>query len=187
MYKKIGYFCLALIIAIPIALVALITSEFNSSVSQYDKIDYAIVLGAGLEGDKVSKRLEIRLKGAIKELKGNNIPIIVSGGQGEDELISEAQAMCNYLVENGISEDRIIIEDQSTSTRENIALSNRLIARSNANVVIFTSDYHMYRSKLFGKRIGWQVSGYACQNSWSARFKYMKREVVALARDIVIH
>ena len=89
--------------------------------------DYIIVLGAGLKGDTPSLALERRLEKAAEYMnKNGNAIAIVSGGQGKGETISEAQAMENYLLNHGIREDRIIKEDNSTSTYENFEYSSRI-------------------------------------------------------------
>ena len=86
-----------------------------------NKVDYVIILGARLYGDIPSPALRERLIVAKDYLVDNeDVKVIVTGGQGEDELIPEAEAMAKYLVNNGIEENRIIIEDQSTSTFENL-------------------------------------------------------------------
>ncbi len=167
--------------------VTLITSETNACVNGYETVDYAVILGAGLNGDQVSKRLQLRLDEAVSKLSDNSVPIIVSGGQGPDEWISEAEAMKHYLVVNGISEERIIKEDQSTSTRENIQYSNTLMtANKDLSVVIFTSDYHMYRAKMLGDAIGWQTQGQSAKNPVFVRINYMVRECLALLKDLVL-
>jgi len=168
-------------------LVSLISSEVNSEVHIIDDFDFAVILGAGLNGEAVSSRLKLSLDEALELLSDTSIPIIVSGGQGPDEKISEAEAMSRYLVDNGIESYRIIIEDQSTSTRENIYFSDRLMNLEDVNVVIITSDYHMYRSKMLGERIGWTVSGQSAVNPLYTRSKRMVREVLALLKDIVVN
>lgn len=173
-------------VSVFLVLVGLICTELKSQVKDYRDIDYAIILGAGLKGDKVSNKLKIRLDTAIEEIKYKNIPIIVSGGQGKDEEISESQAMYNYLVTNGIDKKRIVQENKSTSTWENISFSNNIMNKENLTILIFTSDYHMYRSKMLGRRVGWNVLGYSCSNSFTVRLNYMIREVGALAKDILI-
>lgn len=169
-------------------LLTLILSESKTVVKEYSDVNYAIVLGAGLYGDKISPILKIRLDTAYDQLKDKDIPIIVSGGQGPDELISEAEAMATYLIEKGIKADRIILEDQSTSTKENIKFSNNLVNKENKdlNVVFFTSDYHMYRAKILGERIGWNSQGYAGINPFFVRLNFMIREVFALFKDIIL-
>jgi len=164
----------------------LIISELKSDVESNQSFDYVVVLGAGLEGDQVSDRLKIRLDTALVVVKDLDATIIVSGGQGRHELISEAEAMYRYLVDNGVAESKIIKEEESTSTQENIRLSNKLMSHENSSVVIVTSDYHMYRAKMLGKRVGWDVHGKSGINNATELSWRMVREVFALAKDIVV-
>jgi uncharacterized SAM-binding protein YcdF (DUF218 family) len=164
----------------------LITSEFNSTVNESDNTDFAIILGAGLNGDQVSDRLKLRLDTAFDFLKNSDMPIIVSGGQGADELISEAQAMKQYLIEKGITSDRIILEDQSTSTYENLVFSKEIMTIENANVILVTSDYHMYQAKRIGKRVGFDIQGISAINSTGERIVRMRREILAVIKDIIV-
>ena len=92
--------------------------------------DYIIILGSGLiDGDKVPKLLGDRIDKAIAVYKGSSAgtKIIPSGGQGNDETIPEAVAMKKYLLEKGIPEQDIIIEDSSTTTYENLTNSKAII------------------------------------------------------------
>jgi len=177
---------ISLSVLVVFVMVSLITSEVKSTAPSMENVDYAVVLGAGLIGDQVSNRLKLRLDAAVEVLLDTDTMIIVSGGQGPDEKISEAEAMYRYLVKEGINKDRIVLEDQSTSTQENIRLSNELINIDNANVMIITSDYHMYRSKMLGNRIGWEVSGQSAVNPIKTRYRRMFREIFALLKDIVV-
>lgn len=183
---KIAKLCISVCILVLIVSNLLIVSELNSTVDDLGNIDYAVVLGAGLEGDKVSNRLKKRLDLAFEEVKDTGIPIIVSGGQGEDELISEAEAMFLYLTEKGMDSAKIIKEEESTSTKENITFSDEIIDKENVRVVIFTSDYHMYRAKMLGKREGWKVGGFSAKNSFSERIRFLLRENIALIKDIIV-
>ena len=81
---------------------------------------------------------------------------IPSGGQGKDETISEAEAMRNYLVENGINEEDIIIENKSTSTLQNLKFSKKIIDRVNSNgkVIFSTTNYHVFRSGVIANNEG---------------------------------
>ncbi|WP_416197674.1 MAG: DUF218 domain-containing protein [Sporanaerobacter sp.] len=124
-----------------------------------DKVDYVIVLGARLYGDKPSPALLERLKVAKEYLSQNrDVKVIVSGGQGIDEDISEGQAMKEYLVDNGIDKDMIIIEDKSISTFENLQFSLEKIKeiddKENIKVLIATNKYHIFRAKFLAKRLG---------------------------------
>lgn len=112
--------------------------------------DYIIVLGAGLKGDTPSLALERRLEKAAEYMnKNGNAIAIVSGGQGKGETISEAQAMENYLLNHGIREDRIIKEDNSTSTYENFEYSKLIMDEGQA--VFVTNEFHVLRSELMAK------------------------------------
>ena len=83
-----------------------------------------------------------------KEENGKDIVFVPSGGKGSDEIISEAEAMKNYLVEQGIKEDTILIEDKSKNTFENIAYSHKLIRKKNkdAKIAFSTTNYHVFRA-----------------------------------------
>lgn len=124
-----------------------------------EKVDYVIVLGARLYGDKPSPALLERLKVAKEYLMENeDVKVVVSGGQGINEDIPEAHAMEKYLVDNGVQNDRIIIEDKSTTTFENLNMSLDKVGevddRENIKILIATNKYHIFRSKLLAKRLG---------------------------------
>lgn len=118
------------------------TSTFNE--------DIAIVLGSGIDGKEPTEMLKERLNKTIEYAEKNpNAIIIVSGGQGPDEEISEAEAMKRYLVKNNISKNRIIKEDKSRNTYENIKNSKEIIQNMNINndsIVIISSKFHLYRA-----------------------------------------
>lgn len=120
-----------------------------------ENVDYLIVLGARVNGTEPSPALRVRVEKAVEYL--NEYPetiVIASGGEGDDEIISEAECMKRLLLEAGISEDRIIIEDQSTSTAENIRFSYALIEEEDATVGVVTNSYHMYRARLIAQSNG---------------------------------
>ena len=96
-------------------------------------LDYLIVLGARVKEDGLSKSLKSRLDKAIDYLEENpGTVLVLSGGQGEDEPVSEAAAMRDYLVFNGVSERQLILETRSFSTVENIAYSRIAIEEDQA-------------------------------------------------------
>lgn len=168
-----------------------IFQEINSNIDNQDKVDYVVILGAGLNGDKVSKRLEGRLLKAIEYLKENpSIEVIVSGGQGADEDISEAKAMGRYLIDKGISKDRILYEDQSTSTVENLKYSKEIIIKHMNNklpkILIVTSDYHMFRAKMISKKLNMESSGIVSKGQLTVKINYLIREYFALVKDWLI-
>lgn len=121
-----------------------------------------IVLGAALRGDRPSLSLRTRLEAAQAYLEEHPQAVcIVSGGQGPDEICTEASVMKRWLVERGIAEERIYEEDRSTSTYENICHSRELIEQEhlNPNVAIVTQEFHQFRAQQFVKRAGLTVSG----------------------------
>ena len=121
-----------------------------------------VVLGAGLSGDKVTPLLASRIDRGIEVFRrlradGSDPLFVVSGGQGADEVISEAEAMSRYAADAGVPEDRIVREDTSTTTEENLRntvaiLHARGIASSSLAVV--TSNFHVLRAASLTRRIG---------------------------------
>lgn len=163
-YKYFSYFMTAAFI---LWLISFTVVEYNVvkewKTPKEVRGDYAIILGAGLKGDKPSVSLDSRLQMAAEYLEQNrDIKVIVSGGQGKDEKISEAEAMKRYLVSKGIEEERIIKEDKSTSTKENLLFSMELLDGLGENaaqgIIVITSDYHVYRTKGIADSIGMKVS-----------------------------
>lgn len=121
--------------------------------------DFVIIHGAGLiDGERVSKLLQDRLDKAIDIYRKDPTPpkMIPSGGRGDDENISEAEAMRRYLLEKGIPEDDIILEDKSTTTMENIGNSKRIVDSTEGRkyTALVTSNYHVYRALRYGRKVG---------------------------------
>ena len=126
--------------------------------------DYVIIHGAGLiDGSKVSKLLSDRIDKAIEIYRKDPTPpiMIPSGGKGPDEDIPEAEAMTAYLKEHGIPEEKIIPEDRSTTTFENLENSKTIIeAREGKKyTTLVTSNYHVYRALRYCRKIGLKCTG----------------------------
>lgn len=126
--------------------------------------DYIVVLGAKVRHDGPSVSLWDRIYGAYAYLQANPETVaIVSGGQGADEPITEAQAMYDELVKLGISPERLWLESQATNTRENLAYSLELIQEKTGSrpekIGVVSSEYHMLRSKLVAKQCGVEAVG----------------------------
>jgi|GEM_PF-50013 len=118
-----------------------------------------VVLGGGLNGEEPSKILKSRLDKAYKyAIKHPNMTIIVSGGQGKDEVIPEAQAMKKYLTDKGIDENRIYMEDKSTTTKENFEFTYDLVKKLKLKdkqcIVYVTNGYHCFRSGRYAIEAG---------------------------------
>lgn len=119
-----------------------------------------IVLGCKVRGESPSLMLNKRIMAACEYLTANPDAIcIASGGQGSDELISEAECIKRVLVENGISPDRIIIEDRSTSTDENIRFSLEKMQEYgiSGSMTVVSSEYHLLRATMIAKKYGLEV------------------------------
>ena len=113
---------------------------------------WIIILGAQVRGRKITDSLKRRLDAAIHYLEENErTMVVVSGGRGPGEDISEADAMEQYLIEQGVAENRIRKEDQSVSTRENLSFSRRFIDPKHETVGIVTNNFHSYRAKTFSR------------------------------------
>lgn len=122
--------------------------------------DAVIVLGAGIRGEKVSGGLKARLDRAAEYHSENpDAIIVVSGGQGPQEDITEALAMERYLLEKGIPEDKILKEERATSTNENFRFSKELLDEKlggDYSVAFVTTDYHIYRAENIASSEGFE-------------------------------
>ena len=135
----------------------------NSQRYDISEPEYLIILGASLDGDRPGLTLEQRLLTGLEYLKQHpEIPVIVSGGQGQGETITEAEAMSIFLRENGIPEERIILESASTSTAENFRFSASLLKNRGESqpvkIMIVTNEFHLLRAAMLAERSGF-ISG----------------------------
>lgn len=154
------------------------------------KVDYVIVLGARLYGDIPSPALYERLKVAKNYLLENeNIKVIVSGGQGSNELIPEGSAMEKYLLNNGIEKSRIIVEDKSTSTFENLKFSldkiREVDEKEDIKILIATNKYHIFRAKFLAKRLGFIPYGLPAEIPPSIIVQQYIREYFAVVKSLI--
>ena len=150
-------------------------------------LDYLIVLGAQVTEQGPSVVLRYRLDAAAEYLRENeNTICIVSGGKGDNEHISEAQGMQQYLVSLGIDPERIRMEDQSTSTAENLAFSARFLDPEKDRVGLVSNNFHIYRAVGIAAKAGYKnVSGLAAYSSPLYLPNNMTREVIVLVKDLL--
>ena len=150
--------------------------------------DYMIILGCGLKKDGTPTPL---LKGRIdraidfynkqKAITGKELTFITSGGKGPDENVSESASMKKYLTEHGIPEERVIEEDKSTDTFENMKYSKEKIADfSNAKIAFSTTGYHVFRSGIFARRVKMRAVGIGSKTKWYFWPNAAVREFVGL-------
>lgn len=150
-------------------------------------LDYLIVLGAQVKEKGPSAALKFRLDTAYDYLVENeNTLCIVSGGQGANEPHSEAQGMYDYLVEKGIAKERLIMEDKSTDTSENIAFSSVFLDMEKDRVGIVTNNFHVFRGVRLAKHQGIQnVCGIAAPSNIYFQLNNMVREFFGILKELV--
>lgn len=153
----------------------------------HEKTDVILVLGAGLNGREISSTLKYRLDAALKaHHEQPGIPIIVSGGQGSREAITEAKAMADYLLQHGVPASLIIKEDNSSNTFENFQFSKKLFSE-NAKVLVITNNFHMMRAMYIAKKAGLDAYRYPSPAHFPTSFNFHIREFFGLAKDILFH
>lgn len=148
-----------------------------------DQLDYVIVLGAQVRGTQPSRSLRLRLDMAktVAEKRPECI-LILSGGQGDNEDISEAMCMWEYLREKGIPRERCILEDQSGSTRENLLFSDTLTGCALKRCGILSNDFHIYRAVRLAESLGYRdPCGIPAPSDPIMQLHFVVREAAALA------
>ena len=163
----------------------LLYSTFYQIVPKKRDCDFIIIHGAGLlEGRRVSPLLAGRLdKGMqVYELSGRKAKIIVSGGQGGDEQVSEAQAMQDYLLQHGIPQESILLEERSKNTLENLQFSKKIMDSllPAYSCIFVTNDYHVFRAGTYARRIGLNAEGVGCKTAFYYWPNAFVREYIAI-------
>ena len=150
--------------------------------------DFIIILGAQIKSDgTLTPLLKARVDKAIEfakkqqEKNGKNIIFIPSGGQGTNEIISEAEAMKNYLIENNIKPENIIIENKSINTIQNMKFSKEKIDEINKDgkIIFATTNYHVFRSGVIASKEGIDCEGIGSKTKWYFYVNAMIREFIA--------
>lgn len=178
----------SILLASVVIIESLIIVEGNKI--EKEEVDYLIVLGARLYGETPSASLLERLKVAHQYLEAHtDRMVVVSGGQGQGEDVAEGYAMAQYLANNGIEPSRIIIEDQSTNTFENLSFSLEKIRKNdnkeNLTILIATNKYHIFRSKMLAKRLGMIPYGLPAKIPPISIFKSYAREYFAVIKSLL--
>ena len=142
-------------------------------------LDYIIVLGAGIKGKRVTPLLASRIDKGIELLKYNpNAKLILSGGMGPGEDIPEGVAMADYAKQNGVSEEKIVIEDKSKNTYENLLFSSKLMGKENPKIALVTTSYHVFRALVFAKKLNIPCIGYGSKTKWYFTLNALIREYI---------
>lgn len=166
-------------------LIFLIYTVFLQIIPRKRDFDYVIIHGAGLlHGDQLSKLLRDRVDKAIRVYRKDPTPpkLIPSGGKGGDETISEAEAMRRYLLQQGIPEADILMEDRSATTLENLRFSKQILdgREGRKYTALVTSNYHVYRALRYCRRIGLQCTGIGSRVAFYYWPSALIREFIAI-------
>lgn len=183
----LGIFAAGIIVGVVLVIV-MTTLMITAANTKPDSNATVVVLGCKVYGERPSITLEERLKAALKYLNANpDSACIVSGGQGADETISEAECMYLYLVNNGIAPDRIYKEDKSTTTRENLAFSYEIIKEHGLEeqIAIATNNFHEYRAGKVADSLGLEHGAVSGDTALWLLPTYYARELLAILYEWV--
>lgn len=165
-----------------------ITSRYQPEPVQ----DFVIILGCAIRKDgtptpllrdRIDRAIAFRDEQLAKT--GKDLFFVTSGGQGSDEVISESEAMKRYLLGKGIPEGRILEENQSTNTFENMKFSKAVIDKINphASIAFATTNYHVFRSGLYARRVKMRAVGMGAKAKWYFWPNALVREFVGLLTE----
>jgi uncharacterized SAM-binding protein YcdF (DUF218 family) len=155
-----------------------------------EKERVVIILGCQIRGDYPSFMLARRLEAARDYLLADeNAVCIVTGGIGARQTRSEACVMRDWLVENGIAEERIFLEELSTSTAENIAFAYDIIAENDLSrdVVIVSDGFHLWRGRIIAGKYFDEISSVAAKTQRYVLPTYWVREWLALTQELFLN
>ena len=152
-----------------------------------ERVECIVVLGAAVKGDKPSTALARRIETAYDYLERNPETVaVLSGGMGNGESITEAECMRRELVAMGISENRLILEDRSRDTAENIAYTLEIIGNNYESIALVTNNFHLYRSiRLAKSATDISVYGISAPFNSPLVIQFAVREYIGFCRDTV--
>ena len=149
--------------------------------------EYAIILGAKVNGETPSLTLRYRLEEALTYAEAHpDVKFILSGGQGPDEDIAEGEAMRRFLTERGVQEERLLLETESTSTYENLLYSKELLPDDVNAVTIITSDFHLARARMIADSLDLETDALPAKTPPSVEAKHNVRERLALIKTVIV-
>lgn len=162
--KVLRYIALTLAAVFGITFI-MIQFLIHSAIDTTDEnCDYILVLGCGLRGDTLTAAGVHRANAAIKYLSRHpDCRAVLCGGQGKGESISEARALYNYMTEHGIDKGRLLLEERSTDTTQNVRFAKAVIEADGGDTEtqvfgVATNDFHLYRSMLIMKKAGYNTA-----------------------------
>jgi uncharacterized SAM-binding protein YcdF (DUF218 family) len=179
-----GIACIALIGAVVISCFMVKAMNDKPKNSQTT----VVVLGCQINGETPSRMLKRRLDAAYDYLSENgDVKVIVSGGQGSDEVTSEADVMRKYLLQKGIEDSRIYMENKSTSTEENLRFSKEIIEKEGLceKITIVTDGFHQLRADILAKKQGIEARNISASTEKWLLPTYWIREIYGVAYYLV--
>ena len=174
--------CFAIFVATFIIIEGVIWYDIiDSNISKDTQtVPYIVVLGGGLVGDKPGNVLEGRLDKSIEYLNAHKTTkVICSGGQGVGEVVPESIAMKNYLISKGIGKDRILLEERSKSTIENLVYSREILKKLNAQndkIIIVTSSFNILRVRMIANDLNINAGYLGSASKFRFNINYSIRE-----------
>ncbi len=181
---------LAIGVILVVIAVGVMQSWAGGDESAAAEADYAVVLGAKVNGTTPSRALRARLDAALGFMERNpSAPVIVCGGQGPDEGMSEAQAMYDYLASRGADMTRVYMEDRSSTTRENLINAQAIAASlglGEGRACIISSEFHLCRAQFIARSIGMDTCALGSRTTpYPYKLFYSFREVPAFLKALV--
>lgn len=148
-----------------------------------EQVNAVMILGCQVHGEVPGNELVRRMQTALPLIEQNpDVPVIVTGGQGRGEAVTEAECMKQWLLANGVAADRIYTETQSHSTRTNFENSAPLLKELGITdgIAVVTNDFHQYRADIYATREGLMVGHYPTSTRALVFPNYIIRELAAL-------
>lgn len=185
MSKKLGIFLVVILLCISLLWVVFNAVEIwnYSKIDETAESDVAIVLGAATYDGEVSPVFRERINHAVELYKNGTVKVIImTGGIGEGNSISDALAGKNYAVSKGVKEEHILIEEKSTITQENLIYSKEIMDNNGYETALLVSDpLHMKRAMLLAEN-----SGIDCNSSpiTTSRYISVKSKIKFLCREV---
>lgn len=176
---------IALVVLATIPLAFMLFLGIYGNVSDVDHTeDVVIVLGAGIQGERVTRPLAHRLDTALAYWQENpDAIIVVTGGLGNRATITEAEAMARYLIARGVPETHILREELSTSTYENLVFAKEILEEIFADgfrAVLISNDFHIYRAVRTARQVGIDVNRLGAYTDWYTWPVNYLREMLAV-------
>lgn len=178
------------LVLVPLICIEIYVIDVGSSDPSALPADAVVVLGAGVNGTQPSLSLYTRLTAALDYLEENpDVPVVLTGGLGYGEEISEARCMYDWLTARGVDPARLIMEEQAGNTAENFAFSKELLEEQGIDpaenlVAVVTNDFHIARSRLIAARQGYgHAFGVPAKLPWRhLEVNYYLRESFAMVK-----